>query len=171
MSKVKRHLQWVAGSPSDGGSKYPVLALSIVGNVALLGLLFFKSYFPAELYIGLFAVLIPVPPVALGYVKRPFSVGVGVGTWPMFGLGLQLGAAGVPTEYIVNMLQSGIFYGGLALPVATAMFGIGCFGRERRLRGEHARRFARQALLTLALSAVIVTIRFTTDLLSTGVVH
>jgi len=98
-------------------------------------------------------------------------MGIGVGSWPVFSLGLELGNHGIPAAYIVNMIQSGSFYGGLGLPVATILYGIGLFARERRLRGEHARRFAWQALLTLALTTVIVIIRLTTNLLSTGVVH
>jgi hypothetical protein len=69
------------------------------------------------------------------------------------------------------MIQSGIFYGGLGLPVATVFYGIGIFARERRLRGEHARRFAWQVLLMLALTIAILTIRLTTNLLNTDALH
>jgi len=161
----------LAGPSADGSDDYPVLTVSTAGNTVFLALLFFKSTFPREPYIALFAVLLFAPPVAFGYAQRPFPVGIGVGSWPVFSLGFELGNHGIPTEYIVNMIQSGIFYGGLGLPVAMILYGIGLFARERRLRGEHAWRFAWQALLTLALTAVIVIIRLTTDLLSTGVVH
>ena len=69
------------------------------------------------------------------------------------------------------MIQSGIFYGGLGLPVATVFYGIGIFARERQLRGEYARRFAWQVLLMLALTIVILTIRLTTNLLNTDALH
>jgi len=62
---------------------------------------------------------------------------VRLGTWSLLRLGLQLGGQGVPTEYSVNMVQKGIFYAGLALPIATVLFGIERFARERRFRGEH----------------------------------
>ena len=167
---IGRRLRWLAGPSVDGSDDYPVLTGLTAGNVVFLALLFFKSTFPSELYIALFAVLSFAPPIAFGYARRPFPVGVGIGSWPAFSLGLQLGNNGIPTEYIINMIQSGIFYGGLALPVATTLYGIGVFARERRLGGEHTQRFARQALLTFALAVAIVIVRLTTDLLSTDVV-
>ena len=171
MAGIGRRLQWLAGPSADGSDDYPVLTVSTAGNVVFLALLFFKSTFPGELYIALFAALSFAPPIAFGYARHPFPVGVGIGSWPAFSLGFRLGNNGIPTEYIINMIQSGILYGGLALPVAMILYGIGVFARERRLRGEHTQRFARQALLTFALAVAIVTIKLTTDLLSTDAVH
>jgi len=69
------------------------------------------------------------------------------------------------------MIQSGIFYGGLGLPVVTIFYGIGIFARERQLREENARRFAWQALLMLTLTIAILAIRLTTNLLNTDALH
>jgi hypothetical protein len=168
---LKDYLQWIFGKPENGDRKYPILTVSFIGNIIFFPLLFFKPVFPTKLYILLFSILLFVPPTVFGYSKRPFVTGVGLGTWPLFSLGLQLGNHGIPTEYAVNMIQSGIFYCGLGLPVATILYGIGVFARERRLLGEHARRFAWQALLTSALTVAIVIIRFTTNLLNTEVLH
>ena len=165
------YVQWVFGKPENGERNYPILTMSILGNVMFFVLLFFKSELTAELLIFLFGILLFVLPTVFGYSKRPFFTGVWVGTWPLFSLGLELGNHGIPTDYIVNMIQSGIFYGGLGLPVVTIFYGIGIFARERRLRGEHARRFAWQALLMLALTIAILTIRLTTNLLNTDALH
>jgi hypothetical protein len=170
MSNLIGYVQWVFGKPENGERNYPILTVSIIGNVMFLVLLFFKSGLP-KIIILLFGILLFVPPTVFGYSKRPFFAGVRVGTWPLFSLGLELGNHGIPTEYIVNMIQSGIFYGGLGLPVATIFYGIGIVARERRLGGERARRFAWQALLMLALTIAILMIRLTTNLLNTDVVH
>jgi hypothetical protein len=170
MSNVIDYVQWVFGKLGKGDRNYPMLTVSIIGNVMFLVLLFFKSDLP-KLIIFLFGILLFIPPVVFGYSKRPFFTGVWVGTWPLFSLGLQLGNHGIPTDYVVNMIQSGIFYGGLGLPVATIFYGIGIFARERRLRGEDARRFARQALVVLTLTIAILTIRLTTNLLNTDALH
>lgn len=171
MLGLKRHLRLLMGPPDTDSGNLSVLVLSICGNAIFLVLQFFQPAFPNETYIFLYAVLVFLSPIALGYTKSRFFTGVGVGICPLFIRGLWLGGLASPKEYTINIIQSGIFYGGLALPVAAAMFGIGLFARERRLRGEHARRFAWQALLALALTAVIIIIRLTTNLLSTGVVH
>ena len=170
MSNVIEYVQWAFGKPENGDRNYPILTLSIIGNIMFLVLLFFKSELPTLIML-LFGILLFVPPAGFGYSKRPFFTGVWVGTWPLFSLGLQLGNHEIPTDYIVNMIQSGIFYGGLGLPVATVFYGIGIFARERQLRGEHARRFAWQVLLMLALTIVILTIRLTTNLLNTDALH
>jgi len=170
MKNLKDRLLWVLGKPEDGNRKQPILTASIIGNVIFVFLLF-ESELPTKFIIFLFGILLFAPPIIFGYSKRTFLTSVGVGALPLFSLGLEIGNHGIPREYIVNMLQSGIFYAGLGLPVVTISYRIGVFAREHLLRGEHARRFAWQALLMLTLTFIIFMIRFTTNLLSTEVVH
>ena len=170
MTPLKENLQEIIPSPDDEGGAHFVLPIVVIGNISFFVILFYKRVFPTEPYIVLLAILTIIPPTVFGYTDRSFGMGVGVGTWPVFSLGFELGNYGMPTEYIVNMIQSSIFYSSFGLPVATILFGVGLFARECHLRGKHTGRYARRALLTFTLTAIILTTRITTDILNTEVI-
>ena len=171
MISPKESLSEIIASSDDRGGAYLILPIVIIGNILFFVLLFYKPTVPAELYMILLAILTVIPPTIFGYTGRSFTRGVGVGTWPVFSLGFEIGNSGVPMEYILNMVQSGIFWGSFGLPVATILFGIGLFADKRHLHGEYTERYVRRALLTFTLTAIILIIRIATDILNTEVVH
>ena len=71
MSNVIEYVQWAFGKPENGDRNYPILTLSIIGNIMFLVLLFFKSELPTLIML-LFGILLFVPPTVFGYSKRPF---------------------------------------------------------------------------------------------------
>jgi hypothetical protein len=150
---------------------YIITTLALLGNILFYVSLQLRPLrvIPALLAYLLTIILVFVVPVILGYMNSSFSLGVSIGILPMLLWAIEI--ASLSRSWRRTILDQIIVKGGIWLPIAAILFGIGVAARERGVRGDRMKNIYKKIFITLVIGGIILGIHYYTNLLITSILQ
>jgi hypothetical protein len=148
-----------------------IILLALFGNALFYINFQFRPLpvIPTLLAYLLAIIVVFVVPTLLGYMKNSFLLGVTIGVLPMLLWAVEI--ASLSRAWRRTILDQIIFRGGVWLPIAAILFGIGVAARERSIRGDRMKNIYKKIVITLVIGGIILGIHIYTDLLATSILQ